>query len=170
LLCKLFGFLICGIGNVGDIRHLVQCFLAQWHMKSCLWWVLCSYCKHLKSFGFGVCRMLMMQMKTNLSTKAMIGILPFCLLLERQNRFWWEMRMSCRPFATCSAIKKSYIVDCLLLSPKSQHLLQRCMFSGGERTTEFVVLFYLWGYDCTHCRVTLIVVVEISLQLHRSFF
>jgi hypothetical protein len=29
LLCKLFGFLICGIGNVGDIRHLVQCFLAQ---------------------------------------------------------------------------------------------------------------------------------------------
>ncbi len=29
LLCKLLGFLISGIGNVGDIRHLVQCFLAQ---------------------------------------------------------------------------------------------------------------------------------------------
>jgi hypothetical protein len=29
LLCKLFGFLVCGIGNVGDIRHLVKCFLAQ---------------------------------------------------------------------------------------------------------------------------------------------
>ncbi len=51
LLCKLFGFLICGIGNVGDIRHLVQCFLAHWYMKSCFWWFLCSYCKHLKSFG-----------------------------------------------------------------------------------------------------------------------
>jgi hypothetical protein len=53
LLCKLFGFLICGIGNVGDIRHLVQCFLAQWCMKSCFWWVLCSNCKHLNSFGLG---------------------------------------------------------------------------------------------------------------------
>jgi hypothetical protein len=104
LLCKLFGFLICGIGNVGDIRHLVQCFLAHWYMKSCFWWFICSYCKHLTSFGFEVCRRLMMRMKTNLSTKAMIDILPFCLLLERQNHFWWEMRMSCRPFATCSAI------------------------------------------------------------------
>jgi hypothetical protein len=29
LLCKLFGFLVCGIGNVRDIRHLVQCLIAQ---------------------------------------------------------------------------------------------------------------------------------------------
>lgn len=59
-------------------------------------------------------RMLMMQMKTNLSTKAMIDILPFCLLCERQNHFSWEMRIELQTF--CNMFRNLEVIHCGLLT------------------------------------------------------
>jgi hypothetical protein len=137
-------------------------------MKSCFWWVLCSYCKHLNSFGLGFAGCWWCRWRLIWVPKLWLIFYPFVFYMKGKIAVGgrWEWVADLLQHALQSRSHSSWIVHSFHQSFNTSY---RGVCSGGERTAEFVVVFHLQVFS-TECEFAFNPIVDHCTNVAVLFF